>query len=30
MILRDGYRVQQRKCFHCGRADHTIIVDEEA
>lgn len=30
MVLADGFRAEQRKCFHCGRVENTILVDEKS
>jgi hypothetical protein len=30
MVLQDGFRVEHHQCFHCGRSDHAIIVEDGA
>jgi hypothetical protein len=30
IVMRDGFRVQHRKCFHCGHAEPTLVLDRDA
>jgi hypothetical protein len=30
LVLLGGFRSKERNCFHCGRPDNVIVVDEDA